>query len=82
MDLISVTNSALRYHKSASNLSVICEYKNAHQGEITTNFCLLPAKNSFIKFWRLSKKQNEDSCLEFWRIKKSNENGKALRRYS
>jgi hypothetical protein len=77
MDIISITNGALRYHKSASNLSVVSEYKNAQETDISTGFAVLPSSKSFLRWNRIQKaKQEEDSFLELWRIKKDNENGK------
>lgn len=83
MDVVSLTNSAMRYHKSALDLAVVSEYKNVQQSDISTNFAIIPAKSSLLKIWRLTKNQKEDdSCLEIWRLKKDNENGKQQKRSS
>ncbi len=75
MDIVSLTSNALRYHKSASNLSVVSEYSNVANAK--SDLSILPKSKSLIKFWRSSGVGlKEDSCLEIWRVSKKNENGK------
>lgn len=75
MDVLSLTNSAIRLHKSASDLTTLYEHKNAQQGDVLSNFCTLPISKSFLKFWRRSKSKENDSCIEIWRLKKDKEEG-------
>lgn len=70
MDIISITNSALRYHKSASNLAVVKEYKNVQDHDISTSFAILSTSNSFICWNRIhTKNKEDDSRFEMWRLK-------------
>lgn len=76
MDILSLTNSAIRLHKSASDLSIVCEYKNAQGGDVLSNFTNLPIKNSLLKFWRSTKSKDNDSCIEIWKVKKEKDESK------
>lgn len=75
MDILSLTNSALRLHKSASDLSTVCEHKNTQQGDVLSSFSPLPISKSFMKFWRRSNIKENDSCVEIWRVKNEKEEG-------
>lgn len=70
MEIISLTNSHLRGHKSVSDLSVVKEVVNAPTNEISSNsLAVLSASDCFIKIWRSSKKQDDDSMFEVWKWK-------------
>lgn len=75
MDILSLTNQAIRLHKSASDLTTVCEQKNAQQGDVLSSFSTLPISKSFLKFWRRSKSKENDSCIEIWRVKKDKDEG-------
>lgn len=77
MDVLSLTTNSIRLHKSASDLSIVCEQKNVQQGDVSVNFALLP-NSSFLKFWRQTKSKEFDSSFELWRVKKKDDDSKLL----